>query len=278
MPGINRIQQIESELVFLLSTSPLMPPTVLVRPFQESHIESGRVVTADNLFVRFQGIKFESTIESNDDIAVRWRVDFEIMMVLRDLRGHHAATQTIETILFLLTGYCPLYTSRGLVPRNVDYTEFDEDKFRYWSLRFDCELEICEQPYENPWEAVPKEVACLDDCTKWLGLNQNEEYNICWSRYQKPGDDKYYYYNHCSQREGDNERGCWFADGTKLNYDYGRNPNGIKAGLDGPPVPGVDYPWDINLGVFRNVADELGNRDPIGKIGEVSIENQTPEE
>ena len=246
-----------------------MPPTILVRPFQESLIESGRVTSNDNLMVRFQGMDFESQIESDDVVTVKWNIQWEIMLTLRDLRGHHAAMQTIETILFLLTDYHPIYSSRGMTPRGVDYTEFDEDMFRYWSIRFDVEADVCETPYCDPWEAAPKELLCVDDCTMFLGLNTDGEYNICWRRYQKPGENKWRYYNACGQREGDEQIGCWFADGTMLNRDYGNSIEGIKASLNGPPVPGIDFPFEFTIGLWRNTPDNFPAPDPEGFQGPI---------
>ena len=295
MAGLNIIQSIESDLVALLAGSPLMPPTVLVRPFEESLLESGRTFSNDNVIVRFQGLDFDSLIESDDVIEVDWTIQWEIMLILRDLRGHHAAFQLIETILFLLTDYKPVYSDRGMVPRSAEFTESDENDFRYFSIRFDHELSICERPYCDPYESVPAEVKCLDDCTKWLGLNEEEEYNICWRRYKKPGEDKYRFYNFCGQREGDEIENRWFAEGTYLHKDYGgdgfwidelgnfltpeqaaQNPNArwrdLRNGIIyGPSGPRPRSKFFFNVGLWRNTEFDLPSKND-GKFGEANIE------
>lgn len=256
MPGLNIIQSIESEIVEILSHSPLMPPTILVRPFQESLVEAGKVFSNDNVIVRFDGMGFDPLIESRDVISIDWNITFEIMLCLRDFRGHHAAYQLIETILFLLTEYVPIYANKAFVPRSAGFTDYDDNAFRYFSIKFETVVDYCERPYLDPREAVPAEVKCIDDCTQWLGLNQEEEYNICWRRYKKPGEDKYRFYNGCGQREGDEIENRWFAQGTSQNNLYGRNPDGIITGPNGPGEPSVK----VNLGLWRNEPDELPAR------------------
>lgn len=271
MTKLNILKEIESDIIHLLSTSPLMPPTLLVRPFEESLIQSGRVTVIDNVLVKFSSIELDPIFQSEDLISVKWRITWEIMVVLRDLRGHHSAYQLLETILFLLTDYKPIYASRPIAPRVVAFTEYDENKFRYWSITMDHMVEPCHRWYHDQFEPAPLEAICAsrNENQQWLGLNADGQYNICWSRYQKPGENFYRYYNSCSQREGDEIDNVWFPDGPGRPGSGG----GGNGGTYGPGGPGDvifdengNIRLDIDISLWRNTTENLGEKDPKGVI------------
>ena len=294
--------QAESDIVNLLQNSPVMPPTILVRPFEESLIESGRVTSNDNILVKFIDVTTDATIESEDDIALKWKVTFEIMLILRDLRGHHPALQLIETIMMLLTGYNVLTSSRAIVPRNAKWTEYDENKFRYWSIMCDYEVEACNPTYMDPFEPIPPELRCIDEDCMWTGFNENGDINTCWRRYRKPGEKKWRHYNACSQKKGDETRNVYFDtdfspfgsrtpefdDRYALEQFLRENPNYERYNTPSYTVeyPGIGEvtifgrvpapPVEVNIGLFRNTADDgfypLGTKSDENKIGELGVE------
>lgn len=283
--------QAESDIVNLLQNSPVMPPTILVRPFEESLIESGRVTSNDNILVKFIDVTTDATIESEDDIALKWKVTFEIMLILRDLRGHHPALQLIETVMMLLTGYNVLTSSRAIVPRNAKWTEYDENKFRYWSIMCDYEVEACNPTYMDPFEPVPPELRCIDKDCMWTGFNENGDINTCWRRYQRPGEDFYRHYNACSQKPGDETRNVYFD--TDFSPFGSRTPEFDdrigELNTDTPfylvEYPGIGEvtifgriptpPVKVNVGIFRNTAPDgfypLGTKSDENKIGELEV-------
>jgi hypothetical protein len=264
----NLLLQAESDIVNLLHGSPVMPPTVLVRPFEESLEETGKVFSNDNIIVKFTSIDPESTIESEDEIVQKWRVSFEIMLILRDLRGHHPAYQLMETILMLLTGYKVLGASRGIAPRSAKWTEKNENSYRYWSIIFEYEIETCMPTYMDPFEPVPKELRCIDSDCKWTGFNHEGNINVCWRRYQKSGEDKFRYYNACSQKPGDEIRNYYFdkpfgCPGSPTP-EYDENDDIPTTIVEFPGVGPVEWisriplsPIKINIGLYRNTAPEL---------------------
>ena len=236
----NLILSAESDLLELLQKHPMMPPTLLVRPFTEDVMETGRTINVDNLILKFNGINYESTFESEDDIAQKWIVTFELMFILRDLRGHHSALQLFETVSHLLTNYRVLHSSRPIAPRNLSWNQQDDNDFRYWSMTFDYEIEPCRPTYSNEYEAVPKEFRCLSkDGCQWTGVNDNGVTNTCWRRYVKPGDENNFrYYNGCSQKEGDEETNTFF---------------GTQYGCSGIQLPDK---FDIDIAVWRSTTLE----------------------
>lgn len=296
----NLILQAESDIVHLLQNSPVMPQTILVRPFEESLLESGRVFSNDNILVKFTGIDTDSTVESVDEIVHKWKVSFELMCILRDLRGHHPAYQLIETIMMLLTNYNVLTSSTSIAPRSAKYTEYDENKFRYWSISLDYEVEPCSPTYMDPYEPVPPELRCVDSDCQWTGFNENGDINVCWRRYKKPGEDKYRHYNSCSQNPGDEVRNIYF--GTEYGETGPRSPEFTHDGkpiyggrnpalIPSPPQRTVFFPGfgdvtilgriplppvEVNLGIYRNTPETgfypIATRADEIKVGELKVD------
>lgn len=292
MTAPNNLLQAESDIVNLLQHSPVMPPTILVRPFEESLIESGRVFSNDNILVKFVSIDTEPTVESEDEIVHKWKVTFEIMLLLRDLRGHHPALQLIETVMMLLTNYNVLTSSRALAPRNARWTEYDENKFRYWSIMCDYEMETCMPTYMDPFEPIPPELRCVDPDCMWTGFNENGDINTCWRRYRKPGENKWRHYNSCSQKPGDETRNVYFD--TDFSPFGSRTPefdDRIEEINTDTPFYIVQYPGigdvtifgriptppvKVNLGLFRSTSIDgfypLGTKSNENLVGNLEVE------
>lgn len=265
--NVNKVLNIESEIVDLLSASPLMPPTLLVRSFDSDIEANGRVISTDNIVVRMVGIDYVSVNETKDDISQLWNVSFEIMLITRDFRGHHAIFPLIETITFLLSGYRPVLCARAVAPRAAKYTDFNNNSFHYWSLTFDCEIHCHNSWYIDSLEPVPQKVLCMEEsCDNlWQGLNNNNEYNICWRRYIKPGENFFRFYNSCSQRPGD-----------EIENIFNDKPYGV----DGPKgsLPHLDDRENsiprgvaINFGLYVNAAGNIGDKDVKGKVGDLNL-------
>lgn len=271
-----KLINIESEIVDLISGSPLIPPTILTRSFETDIENEGRVTSNDNIMVRITSVDFIPVSETKDNMDHHWNVSFEIMVIARDFRGHHAILPLIETILFLLSGYKPVNCARAIAPRGVKQVDYDKNSFRYWSLSFDCQIQCHGSWYIDAIEPVPKPVRCMEaSCDSlWLGINETNEYNICWKRYRNPGEDFYRFYNSCSQRPGDEIENI-FNDIT-----YGEDgPGGVHPWLDPDGTRGVA----ISFGLFRNQAEDIGNTSTSNRVGTLNlisgsnvINNKTP--
>lgn len=267
MINVNKILNIESELVDILSASPLIPPTLLVRSFDNDIEANGRVISTDNLVIRMTGIDFISVTETKDNIDQHWNVSFEVMLITRDFRGHHAIFPLMETIIFLLSGYKPVASARGIVPRGAKYTDFNNNSFHYWSMTFDCEIHCHSNWYIDSLEPVPKDVRCMEkSCDNlWQGLSTDNEYNICWRRYQKPGEEFFRFYNSCSQRPGDEIENIF----NDKEYGTGGPKDTLPWTDDRDGNQGVGVA--VNFGLFVNAAGDVGNTASKGKAGNLKM-------
>lgn len=229
MEELQLLVNVEARILDLLKNHPLMPPSLNVRPYAEALRDAGTTTSVDNLTVRFKNTTYMTDSYNKDSFSLRATHSWEVMLEIRDLRGHTPILQLLPTITFLLSGL-DVGTNKPLRPTNSSWAQFDENNFRIYTMGFSHEELVCAMPYYDPYEAPPE----CDDCFNGV---TDRGVNICWRREYDRSAGRTRFFNYCAREEG-------ITPG-----DYPRRK------------------FRINVGIWRNTADVIDgmrSKDPRG--------------
>jgi hypothetical protein len=142
------LQAVEQAIVDRLTAA--LPPQVKVSAFPEQPIEQGLPPDVVTIYVRFAGVDLTPGKGQRTAIVQEGSMEFEIRLLVKDLRSHIGGYPLMEAVQTQLTGFHPRnadgysfglpglqMTRMELLSRVSDYSFWD------WSLKFrtDCVFE-----------------------------------------------------------------------------------------------------------------------------------------
>jgi hypothetical protein len=101
------LKQAEQAIVDRLTTAPKWPKSARVEAWPDSPIELGRAQMKDGVYVRFAGLNLEAVQGQRQPYVQMGRAEFEIRLLIKDLRSHVGAYELIELIHHQLTAFRP---------------------------------------------------------------------------------------------------------------------------------------------------------------------------
>jgi hypothetical protein len=101
------LQEAEQSIVDRIATAPERPEILRVVAWPDSPLEYGRAQMQTGIYVRFAGFRFPPVEGQRQPYVQRGTANFEIRLLLKDLRSHAGAYEWIEAVHRRLTGFRP---------------------------------------------------------------------------------------------------------------------------------------------------------------------------